>query len=815
MSQAIAGELDDLVEQWIKEAKQLTAAQVPELLAKVKTGDRKSIYLAYVAEGGKLKESFKPVAALHEAIHALAERNDPIGLLMRCELRTNGRLGFETVVGSGLEDCRKAVSIGIDAAALYLGDAYRDGLGVTRDAAAALVWYTKAAEKNNVISMKNLGFMYRDGDGVAKDFSKALEWFTKAAEQNNALAMSSLGLMYEQGLGATTAPALALKWYTKAAEQNEPHAMNNLAVMYRDGRFVKKDAANALKWFTKAAEQSNVMSMKNLGFMYRDGDGIAKDFSKALEWFTKAAELNNTLAMVSIGALYQRGIGVPTDLEAARHWYMKAAAQEDSYAECKLGELERDLGHDDKAIAHFRKGVGLGDPTCMFLLAEMLEIGRGQPRDFNLAARYYLHASRQERERGSTVNAMLVQDVSKASFDELVGQGRITDGKLLQEIRALAKPSPKVVWVGLPNEVRDEATILRVKLNDVGGGIGRVELRVNGSAVGEFKSVAAQRLASASEGVDGVVMEYSIRVPNGEHQLEVIAYNGENLINFTSLTGKLVSAYETPRKPRLFAVVVGIDEFANERLRLKFAGSDAKAVAAALSAQIQLGDLYSGGKVVLLTSRAETRKRKIQDAIAQFQQDEDVRADDVFVLFVATHGSMDVESRTFMLFSAEVLNLSVDRLKETAISDRELRSLIANIPAAKKLILLDACQSGGALREVGAEGFVAVGRRSGMEEQQVIDMMRLRAGATVLAASTAEQSALEGYRGHGVFTWHLLEALRGKAARSGERWVSTDDLKIFVEANVPVVTKREFQQQQVPYASTVGQGFPVAAAVVR
>ena len=41
--------------------------------------------------------------------------------------------------------------------------------------------------------MKNLAGCYKEGIGVDKDLAKAIEWYTKAAEQGNEEAKTKLG----------------------------------------------------------------------------------------------------------------------------------------------------------------------------------------------------------------------------------------------------------------------------------------------------------------------------------------------------------------------------------------------------------------------------------------------------------------------------------------------------------------------------------------------------------------------------------------------------------------------------------------------
>jgi TPR repeat protein len=58
--------------------------------------------------------------------------------------------------------------------------------------APVIAYYQRAAEGGDAEAQLRLGEIYRDGDGVAKDAAKACEWFAKAAAQGNKRAEEAL-----------------------------------------------------------------------------------------------------------------------------------------------------------------------------------------------------------------------------------------------------------------------------------------------------------------------------------------------------------------------------------------------------------------------------------------------------------------------------------------------------------------------------------------------------------------------------------------------------------------------------------------------
>lgn len=87
-------------------------------------------------------------------------------------------------------------------------------------------------------------------------------------------------------------------------------------------------------------------------------------------------------------------------------------------------------------------------------------------------------------------------------------------------------------------------------------------------------------------------------------------------------------------------------------------------------------------------------------------------------------------------------------------------------------------------------------------------------GSTILSASTSVQEALEGYQGHGLFTYVLAEGLKGKAAGKGET-VTVRKLMGYVEEKLPEITKKYKQEAQYPVTHSSGEGMDFPLVIVK
>ena len=656
---------------------------------------------------------------------------------------------------------RKAAEQGDSAAQYQVGVIYQMGTGITKDEAKAVEWYRKAAEQAYAVAQYQLGAMYDSGKGIAKDEVKAVEWYRKASEAGNVNAQLRLGWMYANGKGVAQDEAKAVEWYIKAAGMGNADAQINLGWMYAYGKGVAKDEAKAVELYRKAAEAGSANAQTKLGYAYEKGQGgLPKDEAKAVEWYKKSAEGGYDYGMVNLGMKYIYGEGIKKDGKKGLAWIEKAAASGSEYAVKKLTELkEKGSGNGTKitfgdmvgaaaeigsslllnAVGVRSLGTGIGgaisESVDSVLPNANVKIGQSVKKDPDGAARVVLEAYKKQSQDSEQAKFY------KTKLEQYLQNNTVQDVALQKEIKAQFAKPPQLAWEIAPdNQTNQENLQLTVSLKDVGTGIGNVHLLVNGVVVDQKGRGLGRMDSTPTE-----QRTFTLKLPKGTHQVSIEAYNVENLGFPAKLETTITSTYQKPYKPRLHAVVIGIDQYKNSQLKLNYAVSDANAIYASLNKQI--GGLYDAGSITLLTTPAQTSKQAIQEAINQVKQNAQLA--DVFVLYVAGHGISYPEVGYYMLTS-DVLQTSQDRIKETSLAKEELQDLIAQVPTQKKLVLLDTCNSGRALN---ADTLIA---SRGMGDQEMIERMRLKSGATILMASESTEQAREGYKGHGLFTYTVL-----------------------------------------------------------
>ena len=358
------------------------------------------------------------------------------------------------------------------------------------------------------------------------------------------------------------------------------------------------------------------------------------------------------------------------------------------------------------------------------------------------------------------------------------------------------KTPPRVEIIKTASTTNNDSIKVTLKITDLGGGIGDIRLYRNGTAI-KLDDSRGLKLISKGQQDKALYKTYQVKLENGVNELKAIAFDEKNWGRSEYAVHNITANIKTHR-PVLHALVIGIENYRNKKLNLKYAEDDAVLFANSLK-QYSKG-LFSEIKVDLLTSRDETTSESITARLISMQK---LNPQDLFVFYVASHGTVD--DGAYYLITSNVGSTSTRKLKQDALSQETLKSLISNIPTSKKMIVLDTCNS----QALGDSLQVAMMTR-GMSEDTAMKVLSRAVGSTILSASTSTQEALEGYKGHGLFTYVLSEGLKGKADGNGDGFVKTSELADYIEDTVPELAETVFGREQFPSPARNGQSYPIS-----
>lgn len=200
------------------------------------------------------------------------------------------------------------------------------------------------------------------------------------------------------------------------------------------------------------------------------------------------------------------------------------------------------------------------------------------------------------------------------------------------------------------------------------------------------------------------------------------------------LAAALPARAENTQPIRRFALVAGANDGGSGRIRLRYANSDAGAVARVLE---ELGGVSPGDRVLLVDpSRADLQRglATMRDLLDRARR-ESARVE----LFVYYSGHSDEEGLL---------------LGEERFGYAELRGALEDLPADVRVAILDSCSSGALTRNKGGQ------RRAPF----LVDASSKVKGHAFLTSSSADEAAQESDRiGASFFTHFLVSGLRGAA----------------------------------------------------
>jgi uncharacterized caspase-like protein len=305
-------------------------------------------------------------------------------------------------------------------------------------------------------------------------------------------------------------------------------------------------------------------------------------------------------------------------------------------------------------------------------------------------------------------------------------------------------------------------------------------------------------LKVVGKGREGQCYSFSrtLTLDNGDNVISIMAYNKENNIESDRPDVIIKHTSRFTGKPDLHILTIAIDKYRDGDLQLKYSRADADGVADLLNSK---GKGLFGSITRHTLSDSDVTKEKLDETFAAIGKK--IRREDMFILFVAGHGITYAKDGAFYFLPVNFRYTQDEDIPQTGVSMNDFKRYLANIQASKSLLLLDTCNSGSFADAIATRGIL---------EKTAINKLARAVGRHTLVASSKSQVALEGYEGHGAFSWILLDGMKGKAANQKGQ-ITVNSLVSYVELALPELTMKKWGYEQIPQKSLVGEDFAIGA----
>ncbi len=359
---------------------------------------------------------------------------------------------------------------------------------------------------------------------------------------------------------------------------------------------------------------------------------------------------------------------------------------------------------------------------------------------------------------------------------------------------------------------------LDLSIHERGGGIGRIEVRVNGAELLADARQQAPFDASAAQGKLSV--DLSGRLHQGSNTVEIVTWNLEGNLRSAPVTsylqvdakGLVSRGSEPVEQPNgghkgpsdFYAIISGIADYQGTKIDLRYSGKDAEDIARSvtlaarkyfcaeemqakkpcervhvrlLSTETNKDSEFQGLADVPDFRRSDPVKREFADAFSDVA--ERSKPEDVVFVYMAGHG-MSITSdqgvkesgfpdvylyptRDASTLDRDVMSNPTERDAKT-VSSLELATWLSKVRSEKRVMILDTCAAGAVENDL-----IAQARSVDALQVRSLDRLRERSGFYILMGAAADAQSYEAneYR-QGLLTYALIQAMTtDKGLREG------------------------------------------------
>jgi uncharacterized protein YgiM (DUF1202 family) len=307
-------------------------------------------------------------------------------------------------------------------------------------------------------------------------------------------------------------------------------------------------------------------------------------------------------------------------------------------------------------------------------------------------------------------------------------------------------------------------------------GIARIEVRVNDELLARRQGRGVTVVSSRDAGPSTLEFSESVLLHEGANIITVVAYDGDQLAS----TRTLRVTREVSRG-QIWAVVIGISQYKTVR-SLKYADKDALAFRDYLTRNVGITPDHM---TVLINEQATlfNLKRSLGTELKR-----KAGPKDTVIIYYAGHGAPEPDASSPDGDGLEKYLIPYDAdpqdLYTTGLPMREVETIFHRLSAERVIFITDSCYSGA----TAGRTFSTAARRATLSDGFLTRLSKGKGRVVLTASRAGEVSEERDDLGHGVFTYYLLEGLKGKADVDGDGLITVDEAYSYLSTHVPQAT---------------------------
>jgi uncharacterized caspase-like protein len=279
---------------------------------------------------------------------------------------------------------------------------------------------------------------------------------------------------------------------------------------------------------------------------------------------------------------------------------------------------------------------------------------------------------------------------------------------------------------------------------------------------------------SVSGNENRVDFRFSITLSPGTNRIEVIATNGYSEGRDVVEVSYQGRSNQQEILPNLWILAIGVNQYDDAGIRnLDYSVADARSIIDAFKSQE--GKVYRKVNSLLIAdgSAMAPTSENIKDNLSYLSQ---AGQRDVVLLFIAGHGMNDPNGNFLFLPSDASFDASGNIRPSRAVSHREIYSVL-DVPG-QKLVFIDSCHSEG----------VSGRKTRAVDNNQLVNGLKDNSTVIFTSSRGSELSQESREYGHGLFTYAIIQGMKGAADLIKDGKITMKELDTYVSEKVPELT---------------------------
>lgn len=264
-------------------------------------------------------------------------------------------------------------------------------------------------------------------------------------------------------------------------------------------------------------------------------------------------------------------------------------------------------------------------------------------------------------------------------------------------------------------------------------------------------------------------------------------------------------------KPQTFshgyALLIGVGQTEYPKWSLPVTVKDVRAIRAILI-DPDLCAYPDDEQHVRLLHDAGATRQAILAGLAWLQTQTQNDPDATVFVYYSGHGWLDEASSRYYLIPHDVDPLDP---AGTALPGADFNQALRAIPARRLVVVVDCCHAEGMATAQKGEVRLPKGLVAASLPKSMIEEIKQGAGRAVFTSCRgAESSWVRPDGTMSIYTYHLLEALRGAGNQPGDTVVNVSNLMSHLGRAVPASARALCQATQTPFFDLAAEDFPIA-----